>query len=42
MNANRSSIGYEIEAAYLDMVEKRFLQKRIDVEFEVVKPKRRS
>jgi modification methylase len=42
IKANRSSIGYEIEGAYLDMVENRFSQKRMDAEFEVVRPKRRS
>jgi DNA modification methylase len=41
MQAYRSSIGYEIEKVYLDMVETRFREKRPDVEFEVIRRKRR-
>jgi site-specific DNA-methyltransferase (adenine-specific) len=39
MQAHRSSIGFEIEEAYLQMVEKRFSQARMDAELTIVRPK---
>jgi site-specific DNA-methyltransferase (adenine-specific) len=37
MQAHRSSIGYEIEEAYLGMIEQRFSQARMDAEVQVVR-----
>jgi site-specific DNA-methyltransferase (adenine-specific) len=39
MQAYRSSVGYEVEAVYLDMIEKRFSQTRLDAELRIVRPR---
>jgi len=40
IQAYRSSVGYEIEEAYMDMIEKRFSQTRLDAELKIVRPAR--